>query len=78
MSYAHFELPNDRVYSPGVKDMLTGLLNPDPEARMTISQILQHPWFLEGLHPTVLTMNDALVDRHVCIQVLASLLPTFS
>lgn len=31
--------------SPEAKDLLTNILNPDPEQRITAARALQHPWF---------------------------------
>jgi hypothetical protein len=32
---------------PAAQDMILGMTNPDPTARMTIDQALEHPWWQE-------------------------------
>lgn len=34
--------------SPMAIDLLEGLINVDPDSRMTMDELLQHPWMLEG------------------------------
>lgn len=34
------------------------MLEPDASARITMEQLLEDPWFLEGLPPDALTMNE--------------------
>jgi len=33
---------------PSVQDMISGMTNPDPTARMTINQVMAHPWWQEA------------------------------
>ena len=42
---ANYTLKED--ISANARDLLRGLLEPDPEARLTMRQVLQHPW-MEG------------------------------
>ena len=42
--------------------LLQGMLQPDPKKRMPLSQILQNPWFADGLPPGVLEMNMRLPE----------------
>ena len=38
------------------------MLEPEPERRITVPQILQNPWFADGLPPGVADMNARLPD----------------
>lgn len=54
-------LPPSAV-SDACRDLLGGLLVCDPTQRLTIAQIMKHPWFLEGLPSGADVMNDLLVQ----------------
>lgn len=45
---------------PELAVLLQGMLQPDPKKRIPLSQILQNPWFTDGLPPGVLEMNCTL------------------
>ena len=34
--------------SPGCCDLLNGMLQPDPDTRLTVAGVMAHPWFLQG------------------------------
>jgi hypothetical protein len=36
-----------KVIGPQALDMISGMTNPDPTARPTIEQVLEHPWWQE-------------------------------
>lgn len=40
-----YEFPEDRVVSPHVKDLVQQILTPNPAARPTLYEIVEHPWF---------------------------------
>ena len=40
-----FELPVWKKYTPQCIDLLSRLLIKEPDERITISQMLKHPWF---------------------------------
>ena len=40
------------------------MLQPKPELRATVEQVLQHPWVLHDLPPGSLEMNDQLLRSH--------------
>jgi hypothetical protein len=33
---------------PAMQDMISGMTNPDPTARMTVDQVMAHPWWQEA------------------------------
>jgi len=35
----------------------------NPHHRATLTEIMQHPWFRQGLSPEVLSFNDPLVEK---------------
>ncbi len=39
-------------------DVIHRLLEPDPSSRMTMQEVLQHPWFLKNLPKGALQIND--------------------
>ncbi len=43
-------------------DILTRVLVAQPSERMTMDEIKTHPWFLKGLPPGALEMNDFLLQ----------------
>lgn len=46
--------------SPDCIDIIDRLLCPDPEERITMQEILEHPWFLTRLPEGALSLNDAV------------------
>ena len=59
---ADYHLPADVEVDPEFQDLLHGMLEPDWTKRMTVSDIIDHPWFAEGLPPGVADMNARLPD----------------
>lgn len=51
-----FHLPNDLTAE--CRDLIKKILKDDPAQRITIKDIMQHPWYKVGLPPNALTMND--------------------
>ena len=43
--HADYQVPADAHVSARVADLLAGMLVVDPSRRMTIQQIMRHPWF---------------------------------
>jgi serine/threonine-protein kinase SRK2 len=56
-----YELPPNVAASPEARSLLAGMLVARPEARISITQIQRHPFFLRDLPPGVAEMNDRLV-----------------
>ncbi|GLC41453.1 hypothetical protein PLESTB_001010000 [Pleodorina starrii] len=55
--------PSSVPVSPECLDLLRGILCADPTARLSMAQIMSHPWFSVGLPPAALTMNTVLVRQ---------------
>jgi serine/threonine protein kinase len=55
-----YTIPEKPVVSEACKDLLRKLIVLDPEHRLTIPQIAQHPWFREGLPADIFSVNDRL------------------
>lgn len=77
---AHFEIPY--YFSEGLKDLILRMLNIDPIARITISQIWKHPWVNLGV-PTGISSQQLLKElyrKEINIKVLSDtlLFPEFS
>ncbi|KAG2552352.1 hypothetical protein PVAP13_9KG423500 [Panicum virgatum] len=51
ISEAQFTCPS--WFSPGAKNLITRILDPNPTTRITIAQILEDPWFKKGYKPPV-------------------------
>ena len=47
---ADYKLKDD--ISTEARDLLTGLLDPEPESRSTVADILSHPWMQDVLDPS--------------------------
>jgi len=47
---ADYKLKDD--ISLEARDLLKGLLEPDPENRLAVAEILSHPWMLDVLDPS--------------------------
>lgn len=52
-----FNLPSTLSYE--VQDLITRLLNPEPSQRITVKQVMNHPWFMEGLPDNATNMNGS-------------------
>ena len=59
---AEYHLPSDVEIAPEFEELLRGMLEPDCSKRMTVSDILHHPWFADSLPPGVVDMNARLPD----------------
>ena len=55
----NFEVP-DHVSQSGC-DLLKRLLTDSPEKRASISEVMHHPWYMEGLPASALNMNDIYI-----------------
>lgn len=55
--------PSGRELSPGVKDLIGRMLVADPQKRITLGDVMRHPWFQVGLSPEILNFNDPLVAK---------------
>ncbi|GJN08029.1 hypothetical protein PR202_ga25914 [Eleusine coracana subsp. coracana] len=51
ISEAQFSCPS--WISAGAKNLITRILDPNPTTRITIAQILEHPWFKKGYKPPI-------------------------
>jgi serine/threonine protein kinase len=51
------------VISDGAKEIISRLLDPNPETRMTIPEIMTHPWFLKNLPEGALEMNELYLPK---------------
>jgi 5'-AMP-activated protein kinase catalytic alpha subunit len=66
---ADYQLPN--FISPEAADMISRILTTDPEKRITIAQIKQHPWFnawptgLSKLPGTIVGIDPAPIDINI-------------
>ena len=55
---AAYVIPADVPVSPGCIDLVRRILVADPAKRLSMDGIKRHPWFLKGLPPGALDMND--------------------
>lgn len=53
--------PGDLGRAPGAADLLGRMLVADTTARASLSEVMAHPWFLEGLPPGVTDLNTGLL-----------------
>ena len=53
-----YSFPSNIMLSSDLKDLLRGMLNIDPKARMTVKEISKHPWFQPGLAKGAMLINN--------------------
>jgi serine/threonine-protein kinase SRK2 len=58
-----YSFPSHVNISDGAKGLVRTMLVGDPSQRATIKDIMDDPWFREGLSPEVLSFNDSLVEQ---------------
>lgn len=58
-----YSFPSHVKLSEEAKDLVTKMLVKDPDSRATLDEIMDHPWFRQGLSPEVLSFNDPLVEK---------------
>lgn len=58
-----WSIPTNIEISPECRDLLTRMLVRDPDERITMAQIHQHPWFIANL-PMEVTLPVACGLRH--------------
>ncbi|KAK9790565.1 hypothetical protein WJX73_007374 [Symbiochloris irregularis] len=65
---ADFHTPNH--VSPSCKNLLSCMLTADPNARITIAQVLDHPWVEEGMPEGMKSLNERLLQElaPTCLQ----------
>lgn len=44
--------------SQSARDLLKRLLTNSPDKRSTVDEVMHHPWYIEGLPPSALNMNQ--------------------
>lgn len=62
---ADFEYPKSRQVSPECRDLIDRILVTDPDVRLGIPEIQQHPWFQKGLPKGYLEYNDQALQIEV-------------
>lgn len=62
--------------SPEVIDLLQKMLVADPAERITVPQMLEHPWVRQGLPPACLPLNDHLLQVSAARWVAPMRFPT--
>ena len=58
-----YAFPPDCALSNDLADLIQGMLNIDPKARMTVKEISRHPWFTVGLPQGAFLINNMLVQE---------------
>eukprot|EP00878_Enallax_costatus_P002756 GHUV01002946.1.p1 GENE.GHUV01002946.1~~GHUV01002946.1.p1 ORF type:complete len:495 (+),score=188.21 GHUV01002946.1:1356-2840(+) len=53
-----YTIPPEISISPECEDLLSRLLLPEPHKRITVREIMQHPWYLNNLPPEAASMNE--------------------
>jgi len=43
------------------KDLLSRMLTPDPKRRITMNEVLTHPWVMKDMPPELETLNDSIL-----------------
>lgn len=55
--------------SEGVRDIMHRMLTPDPKERITVAQIMAHPWFCTDLPSGVTELNETLLATAAAAEV---------
>ncbi|GAB4816879.1 hypothetical protein N2152v2_003925 [Parachlorella kessleri] len=56
-----YTFPSSLALSEPCRDLIAKMLVSDPLQRLSVQQVLQHPWCSEGLQAEVLSFNESLV-----------------
>ena len=56
-------IPKDVEASTQVRDLLSLILDPDPETRLTVEALQQHPWFVTNLPAEAAGMNKSFLQK---------------
>ena len=54
--------------TPECSDLLSRLLEVDPDKRITVQQVLKHPWFLEDMPEGLQDLNNNLLQIPLSMQ----------
>ena len=60
---AEYAFPPNHTASSGCINLIQGLLQVNPEARLKLADILSHPWFIVDLVRGALSMNEFQIDH---------------
>uniref|UniRef100_A0A7S0Y9W3 Protein kinase domain-containing protein n=1 Tax=Polytomella parva TaxID=51329 RepID=A0A7S0Y9W3_9CHLO len=60
-----YETPSNVRVSQPCLDLLSKLMQPLPNKRVTCAEVMAHPWFMEGLPPAAITRNTDLVNHQL-------------
>ncbi|GAB4821373.1 hypothetical protein N2152v2_008419 [Parachlorella kessleri] len=60
---AEFKFPASIPMSDECKDLITRMLTKDPARRLSVQEVLQHPWCMVGLEPHLLGINESFVEQ---------------
>lgn len=64
-----YKIPESGKVSNELRDLLSKILMEDPQQRISIQDIMKHPWFLKDLPQGVLEMNEELPEPGDDVQV---------
>jgi serine/threonine-protein kinase SRK2 len=59
-----YTLPNDSAVSVDCRRIIQSLLVADPVKRMSTHEVMNDPWFIDGIPSGALQMNERLLARH--------------
>lgn len=66
-----YQIPGHVQISSGCRDLLTRMLVPTPSQRIPLDDLIQHPWFTQGLPTGALDMNASLLQMQLMTAELA-------
>eukprot|EP00884_Botryococcus_braunii_P019876 jgi/Botrbrau1/6572/Bobra.40_2s0035.1 len=55
------DVPSTPIVSNGGRELILNILEPDPDRRITMEEVLANPWFLQELPPGALDMNESFL-----------------
>ena len=65
-----YKIPEGGKVSNELRDLLSKILMEDPQQRISIQEIMKHPWFRKDLPQGVLEMNEELPEPGDDVQVV--------
>lgn len=67
-----YKIPENGEVSDQLRDLLSKILVDNPQERLSMKEIQQHPWYLQDLPEGVMDMNNELPLPGDDVQVCAS------
>lgn len=76
---AKYTLPPGTPVSPQCQDLFQRIFQPNPDLRISVEEIMQHPWYLHKLAPdllpdAVMAKNQVMETQLQSLEVISAML----